>query len=1218
MNKIALAHPTIDDLRAFAAGELSADVRANLETHVLECAHCCEVMGNLPGDQLALLLKNDGQAMRSTSVSTSPLAETIAPGIPHPPHLVASAALVPPELANHPRYRVLAKLGEGGMGTVYKAEHKLMERPVALKVISKHLVANPDAVKRFTREMMAAGKLAHPNIVRALDAEQSGTLHFLVMEFVSGTSLHQHVQERGPLPIGDACAFAQQTALGLQHAFEHGMIHRDIKPHNLMLTDKGRIKILDFGLARLLDPAANGASLTGSGYCMGTPDYIAPEQARDAHKADIRSDVYSLGCTLYFLLAGRPPFAEGTMMQKLAAHVKQTAKPLSDFRADMPRGLADVVARMLAKDPAKRFQSPIEVANALAPFVGTPAPLPPEALDLRPGREPTDRDSWIGKRGRWLPVALAVALAFVLGSVGVAGIVIHRIVTDWGTLIIETDDDDIHVVVKQGGKNIMIVDTKTQQKLELRSGKYEVELKGAPKGWSLSKDGFELKRGDKVIVSVRREAPPPIVVPAPTDFPNVRLVADWNFAKDAAGQPVKDGQLVATHDGEADLSDNTEGQSRGRVWHTTPGGTGPRYAAYPVKGVSFPGADAFALRTGPKHGYLFFPDERDGLRTNRDFSVWFRVQLQSLTSEPWQAMMCRPGRWAFIVRKNGTLDLRLTSEKNSLQDVFKGKGPDLTPDLGKWVDLGFSFQRKEGGEDLVKVYRAGECIGTFNGNATFDEGEHLHLGADGFGRFACDALFDRVIFFEGVIDDAGFRRLSQKGFTAPARVGAVVTMNGLAGLKQVQTVAFPDAWRKPGVFAKIQGKGEIALPRVPTSWFVLETELEIHTRESVVTFNFGDRVNGLHVELGPIWDGDKGKDKTACRLFNVHNGTYWWLGERDFKVGERLVLKLVVGDRGGRLFHNDKLILVCDAWPVDIDLRIVGRQDALATIHRCSFREVRKDDLTQLDNWVLPPKEIPHDPAKTAERIKKLVNGLGNQPKQNAAFVPATTGMPLAWIPAGEFDMGSRDPKRQDSERKHRVKISKGFWMGQCEVTQGEWKAVMGANPSRMKGSPYLPVDWVSWEDAMQFCGRLTERERKLGRIPADYVYRLPTEAEWEYACRAGSEDDFSVADFWDQDRAGERFHEVGELPANDWGLFDMHGNVMEWTLDRWYAYPKDDGVVVDPVQVGRPNFDAFVVRGGAWFYRGRDTCRSAERERNRDAAAYCGFRIVLAPEVTR
>jgi serine/threonine protein kinase len=185
-----------------------------------------------------------------------------------------------------------------------------MERPVAIKVISKSVLDHPEALARFQGEVKAAARLQHPNTVAAYDTEQVGDLHMLVMEYVEGIDLAKVLEKKGPLPVAHACHYIRQAALGLQHAFEQGMVHRDIKPQNLMRTPRGQVKILDFGLARMARERKCGRGLTQVGAFMGTPEFVAPEQANDAHTADTRADIYSLGCTLYCLLAGRPPFAE--------------------------------------------------------------------------------------------------------------------------------------------------------------------------------------------------------------------------------------------------------------------------------------------------------------------------------------------------------------------------------------------------------------------------------------------------------------------------------------------------------------------------------------------------------------------------------------------------------------------------------------------------------------------------------------------------------------------------------------------------------------------------------------------------------------------------------------------------------------------------------------------------------------------------------------------
>jgi serine/threonine protein kinase/WD40 repeat protein len=401
---------------------------------------------------------------------------------------------LPPELADHPRYQVEALLGAGGMGAVYRAYHRVMGRSVALKVINHALTNKPAAVERFAREGKAAARLSHPNIVAAFDAEQAGATHFLVMEYVEGTDLHRLVQGQGPLPADRACEYVRQAALGLQHAFEHGMVHRDVKPHNLMLTPAGQVKILDFGLARFASEAASEAGITGTGTMLGTVDYIAPEQADNAHQADIRADVYSLGCTLYHLLAGHPPFPTGTPIQRVMAHVEKRPQPLAALRPDIPEELMPVLERMMAKAPADRYQTPAEVAEALRPFID-PAIL--RGLRKAPATRPAPR------RRRRGPLA-AAALALLLLGGGLLGVAVYRIQTDNGELVITTDNPDVEVVIKQNGKLVRIIDTKTSKEVKLASGLYELELKGKPDGLKLSLDKVTIRRGETVVATVER------------------------------------------------------------------------------------------------------------------------------------------------------------------------------------------------------------------------------------------------------------------------------------------------------------------------------------------------------------------------------------------------------------------------------------------------------------------------------------------------------------------------------------------------------------------------------------------------------------------------------------------------------------------------------------------------------------------------------------------
>jgi serine/threonine protein kinase len=278
------------------------------------------------------------------------------------------------------QYLILDKLGEGGMGKVYKAMQLNLHRVVALKIVRQSLLSSDTALKRFQREVRAAAKLNHPNIVHVFAADHVGDRHFLCMEYIQGIDLARLVKTRGALPIPTACSYVRQAALGLQHAHEHSMVHRDIKPGNLLVAAdaKGQystgnvVKILDMGLARSRQRGLNAESfsteITRTGTVIGTPDYMSPEQAKNSSTVDRRSDLYSLGCTFYHLLTAEIPFPNGTPLEKLLQHQMDAPRPVQQLRPDVPPEVATIVHCLLAKRPEDRFQSASALAKALAPW----------------------------------------------------------------------------------------------------------------------------------------------------------------------------------------------------------------------------------------------------------------------------------------------------------------------------------------------------------------------------------------------------------------------------------------------------------------------------------------------------------------------------------------------------------------------------------------------------------------------------------------------------------------------------------------------------------------------------------------------------------------------------------------------------------------------------------------------------------------------------------
>ena len=278
------------------------------------------------------------------------------------------------------KYKLLERVGIGGMGQVFLCEHMFMKRRVAVKVLPPAKAEQPAALGRFYREARAAGSLEHPNIVRTFDIDQDGSLHFIVMEYVDGSNLLDVVKKFGPLDVGRAVHYTRQVADGLDYAYRNGIIHRDVKPGNVLIDRAGTAKVLDLGLARFYRDQTDLLTVKyDDKIVLGTADYVAPEQVANSHGVDVRADVYALGATLYFLLAGHPPFPSGTVSQKLLWHRTKDPTPICRVRPEVPAGLGAVLARMMAKDPTVRYQTPADVAAALLHWLPATVPLPDDA-----------------------------------------------------------------------------------------------------------------------------------------------------------------------------------------------------------------------------------------------------------------------------------------------------------------------------------------------------------------------------------------------------------------------------------------------------------------------------------------------------------------------------------------------------------------------------------------------------------------------------------------------------------------------------------------------------------------------------------------------------------------------------------------------------------------------------------------------------------------------
>lgn len=335
-----------------------------------------------------------------------------------PPILTAQTAAIgrPNEMAQSMLGQQLGDVlleeyvGGGGMGAVFRGHDIKLHRTVAVKVLGAR-VGDADSARRFQIEARSAARLDHPNIARVHFVGEERGIRFLVFEYIEGMNLRDLVMSAGPLPLADALRYALQIADALLHAWQRDVVHRDIKPSNILVTPEGQAKLVDMGLARLASTEQADQELTSSGVTLGTFDYISPEQAREARNADIRSDIYSLGCTLFFLLVGKPPFADGTPLQKLLQHQADDPPNLQQLRSELPESVVEVVDTMLAKRPEDRFQNPAELLAALIAVSEQLGMANPQISLPQNWRVTATNESWWHRHAYWLVPAALLLLA---------------------------------------------------------------------------------------------------------------------------------------------------------------------------------------------------------------------------------------------------------------------------------------------------------------------------------------------------------------------------------------------------------------------------------------------------------------------------------------------------------------------------------------------------------------------------------------------------------------------------------------------------------------------------------------------------------------------------------------------------------------------------------------------------------------------------------------
>lgn len=558
-------------LMQYVSGWSDPDASAAIELHLQGCKKCEQSLSDLEShlDPLPEFSRRTTQLEPVSSLDnliTSALSYAKRMAHPAPPHTAETWEPPPGDIG---AYELLRPIGRGGMGSVYLAKHRQLQKQVAIKLLPTSASFPQSLAARFRREIRAAGGLSHPSIVNATDAGEHNGTHYLVMEHIDGMDLSRVAKSIVRLAFADACEVIRQTATGLSHAHAMGIVHRDIKPSNLMLSNDGLVKILDFGLARhsLWDEAS--AELTTVGQLMGTLDYMAPEQVDRPEGVDYRADIYSLGATLFRLLCGHAPLAVAPNMSplaKLRMLATQEAASLSTVRADIPEALSQLVSSMLARNPDERPASAAHVADLVNPFcaganlralataasesvqsekeietdlstsetstprtsamsVASPVPMPSPPLPSSNGRS--------RNRLKWFVAAGALPLLVL------AGIVI-TLETQKGSLVIESENANVNVKLLRDGTvyEQLKIEPGTKE-TRLYAGKYAVTIDGASDGIYVDGNEFEVRQGKTTIARIRQmpNALATLTLPKNQDAPPVKVNATSSEPL-YAGQPL--------------------------------------------------------------------------------------------------------------------------------------------------------------------------------------------------------------------------------------------------------------------------------------------------------------------------------------------------------------------------------------------------------------------------------------------------------------------------------------------------------------------------------------------------------------------------------------------------------------------------------------------------------------------------------------------------------
>ena len=1051
-------------------------------------------------------------------------------------------------------YQLVRKVGQGGMGAVYEAIQTKLNRQVALKILPKKSTQDRAFLERFYREAQAAAALNHPNIVQVYDIAEDKGYHFFAMEFVEGENLLQRVKRDGKLPADEALAIAEQVAKGLRFAQQRSIIHRDIKPDNIMVTRDGQVKLADLGLAKSTEDD-KGVTQTGAG--LGTPYYMAPEQAQDARNVDHRADIYALGITLLHLVTGKRPFDGDSAYSIIIQHRERELPSAQELGAEVTRGVEAVIHKMAAKDPAQRYQ---DYDSLLSDLAKVRAGQPPEAIaeklrDLPTTAAVTSHRTTRTRAAREKPKGKG-ALVVGIGVVAVALIGIGVFVASRpGSGPRDTSQTTVRpTAVDPPGRP-----DKTKDLAEILAYA-ESYAKDHPDEFAEIIGKFEQVRGKGMGTAHGMEATDRIRT-WQKKWDDAAL-AEIEKRRQSADECLMEGRFVEASE----------------IWDGFPQNLKNAVARQRIE------------------------------EQLAQIQEALRVAIVELEQEAAPILAKAPTELtADEVKSLEALRTKATDPSDHIPDGSRESLVDLAEKISGHLEAYGDASASRRAEALRAFWTRYEGLVKAK---SFEEAEGLLTQSEGILEEKEAALLTK--------DTQTVRQLfAQAESRLPELKGKTIRVGGI-GLK-VSEVKDGRVYVKQGGAEMALGMDRLDSDTLLSLVLHSGSEAGAATRErALFTFYYGKSSDAVEA-LGLAAESGADVSFYVARLVPV-------LVVTTNPTGAEVTLKQKVAAEWETVEQE----------PLTTPLRREALKNTvyLVQVNREGYRpEIQEVEVGEggeyrvalkLQRLFLPlaierdfeiPKGSKDQYGNAIRKDTDRATGLAQEIRHKK------TGMHFILIPAGTFQMGSPDDEtdRQDNEGPvRRANISKPFYLGKYEVTQTEWKMAMGTNPSSHQNDRN-PVGPVSWANCQDFIKKLNfDLDQSKGA-----AFALPTEAQWEYACRAGTTTKYSFGD--DDSKLGDHAwlttntvskgekhpNPVGQRKPNPWGLYDLHGNMQEWCEDVWHesydGAPTDESAWITGGEQGHR-----VQRGGSWMY-GTSLCRCAARSHlNYSWNRYGALRVAL------